>query len=61
MGQANLGFYEDDSQQALKRNIKQKQAGAELCQAQDKLVLARKCGRFPLIKTIEVVFHLSRN
>ena len=33
----------------LKHQIKQKQAGAELYQAQEKLGLARKCGRLPLI------------
>ena len=37
------------------RNKMQRQAGAELCQAQEKLGLARNCGCFPLNITIDVV------
>ena len=47
-----------------------KQAGAELCQAQEKLELARNCGRLPLTLELRssliyleigVVFHFGKN
>ena len=41
--------------------LEQKQAGVELCQAQEKLGLARNCGHLLLIKKIEAVFHLPNN
>ena len=35
-------------------NKKVEQAGAEQCQAQEKLGLARNCGQFPLIKKLRL-------
>jgi hypothetical protein len=37
---------------------KRKQAGAEQCQAQKKLGLARNCGLFPLIKELRLSSNL---
>ena len=66
----NIKQKEKKQKRKESRKKKKKQAGAELCQAQEKLELARNCGRLPLTLVLRssliyieigVVFHFAKN